>query len=173
MSVISRLIVILPVVFLLSSCSYHIGAAQTREEFVAQMKDGSFKVLKNVESTTMNRPLKTVVSDVQEYSAKCLNVSITTGPNFAFREVGGTMHYRAKVETNKEGVTTLAYQAEQGRETARYGAPPGGVYQLVAEIRENRGNATRIDLYYVTGVGSIAEHLKRWANGDKGNCPKL
>lgn len=173
MSIASRLIVIFPIVFLISSCGYHIGAAQTRDEFVAQMKDGSFKALKNVESATISRPHRAVVSDVQEYSAKCLNVSITTGPNFALREVGGTMHYHAKVETNKEGVTTLAYQAEQGRETARYGAPPGGVYQLVAEIRENKGNATRVDLYYVIGVGSVAEHLKRWANGDKGNCPKL
>lgn len=167
------LIALTPIVFFLSSCGYHIGAAQSRDEFVAQMKDGSFKALKNVETTTISRPFKVVVSDIQEYSAKCLNVSITTGPNLAFREVGGTMHYHSKIETNKEGITALVFQAEQGRESARHGAPPGGLYQLVAEIQENKPNATGINIYHVAGVGSVAEHLKLWAGGEKNRCPKL
>lgn len=94
-------------------------------------------------------------------------------PNYALKEVGGTMHHRANFETNKQGVNTLVYRAESGYESHRHGAPAGGIYKLVAEIQDVKSSATSITLYYLIGNGSVAEQLKLWANGEKNTCPKL
>src|SRR6266511_3848372 len=75
--------IVLPV---LTGCV--IGAINTREEFVAAMKSGG--PFKNVEQTTVNRPFKTVVADVTEYSNKCLNVRVTRRPSYQYKEAGGS-----------------------------------------------------------------------------------
>lgn len=171
MMLISRLTAFTPIVFLMASCGYHIGAAQTRDEFKVQTKGGG--MLTREEHTTVSRPIKAVVADVKGYADKCLNVSVTTGPNYAFKEVGGTMHYHAKIDTDKEGVVTLSLQSEQGRESARHGAPPGGLFMMVAEMRAADASTTRITFNYVITANSAVEHMKQWANGDKGRCPKF
>lgn len=171
MTFIRRLTVLTPIIFLLTSCGYHIGAAQTRDEFKVQTKGGG--VLTREEHTTVSRPIKAVVADVKGYADKCLNVSVTTGPNYAYKEVGGTMHYHSKIDTDKEGVVTLSLQSEQGRESARHGAPPGGLFMLVAEMRAADASTTRIALNYVITANSAVEHLKQWSNGDKSRCPKF
>jgi len=168
---ISRLTALAPIILLVTACGYHIGAAQTRDEFLTQTKGGG--ILTRDEQIIVNRPIKAVIADVKGYADKCLNVSVTTGPNYAYKEVGGTMHYHSKMDTNKEDVVTLTFQAEQGRESARHGAPPGGLFQLVAQIRAVEASSTRIALNYVIPANSAAEYLKLWANGDKSRCPKF
>lgn len=171
MMFISRLTALTPIIFLVASCGYHIGAAQTRDEFKAQTKGGG--MLTRDEHTTVNRSIKAVVADVKGYADKCLDVSVTTGPNYALREVGGTMLYHPKTDTNKEGVVTLSLQSESTRKSAMHGAPPDGIFMLVAEIRAVDANTTRIDFNYVITANSAVEHLKLWANGDKNRCPKF
>ena len=168
---ISQLTTLTPIILLVASCGYHIAAAQTREEFKVQTKGGG--LVSREEQTTVNRPLKTVVADVQAYADKCLNVRVTTGPNYALKEVGGTMLYHPKIDTNKEGVVTLSLQSESTRKSAMHGAPPDGIFMLVAEFRAAGTNATRIDLNYYITANSAVEHLKQWANGDQSRCPKF
>ncbi len=168
---ISRLTALAPIILLVTACGYHIGAAQTREEFVTQTKGGG--ILTRDEQIMVNRPINTVIADVKGYADKCLNVSVTTGPNYAYKEVGGTTHYHPKMDTNKEGLVTLTFQAEPGRKSARHGAPPDGLFQLVAQIRAAEANSTRISLNYLISAKSAAEHFKRWAKGDKSRCPKF
>lgn len=168
---ISRLITLTPMIFLVASCGYHIGAAQTRDEFKVQTKGGG--LVTREEQTTVNRPIKAVVADVKAYADKCLNVSVTTGPNYAIKEVGGTMLYHPKIDTNKEGVVTLSLQSESTRKSSMHGAPPDGMFMLVAEFRAAGANTTRIDLNYFIMANSAVEHLKQWANGDKNRCPKF
>ena len=171
MMLINRLTALNPIILLVASCGYHIGAAQTRDEFKVQTKGGGF--LTRDEHTTVSRPIKAVVADVKGYADKCLDVSVTTGPNYALREVGGTMLYHPKIDTSKEGVVTLSLQSESTRKSAMHGAPPDGVFMLVAEIRAADANTTRINFNYLNTANSAVEHLKQWANGDKNRCPKF
>ena len=171
MMFINRLTALTPIILLVASCGYHIGAAQTRDEFKVQTKGGG--LLTRDEHTTVSRPIKAVVADVKGYADKCLDVSVTTGPNYALREVGGTMLYHPKIDANKEGVVTLSLQSESTRKSAMHGAPPDGVFMLVAEIRAADANTTRINFNYLITANSAVEHLKQWANGDKNRCPKF
>lgn len=171
MMFISRLTVLTPIIFLVVSCGYHIGAAQSRDEFKVQTKGGG--MLTRDEQTTVSRPIKAVVADVKAYADKCLDVSVTTGPNYALREVGGTMLYHPKIDTNKEGVVTLSLQSESTRKSSMHGAPPDGIYMLVAEIRAADASSTQINFNYMITANSAVKHLKQWANGDKNRCPKL
>jgi len=171
MMFINRLTALTPIILLVASCGYHIGAAQTRDEFKVQTKGGG--LLTRDEHTTVSRPIKAVVADVKGYADKCLDVSVTTGPNYALREVGGTMLYHPKIDTSKEGVVTLSLQSESTRKSAMHGAPPDGVFMLVAEIRAADANTTRINFNYLITANSAVEHLKQWANGDKNRCPKF
>lgn len=169
--VITRLAALMSTIFLVSACGYHIGAAQTREGFIEQTKGGG--VLSRDEKFLVNRPIKSVVADLREYADKCLNKSVTTGPNYMIKEVGGTMHYHAKLDTPKPDYAIFSFQAEQGRVSARHGAPPGGIFHLVAQMHMADANSTRITLNHYIAVNSVAEQFKRWVNGDKGQCPKL
>ncbi len=156
--------IVLPV---LTGCV--IGAINTREEFVAAMKSGG--PFKNVEQTTVNRPFKTVVADVTEYSNKCLNVRVTRRPSYQYKEAGGSTTYLPKIETTRNGVTALSVQ-EKYNDRDQSGAPPGGFFTLVAEMQAVGNNKTQVDIYH-NSRGKIADPLKQWIAGDKRLCPSF
>jgi len=144
-----------------------IGAINTREEFVAAMKTGG--PFKNVEQVTVNRPMKAVVADVSEYANKCLKVRTTRAASYQYKEVGGTTTYLPKIETTRTGATALSVQ-EKYNDRDQSGAPPGGFFSLVAEIRSAGTNKTQVDIYH-NSRSKIADPLKQWIAGDKRLCP--
>ncbi len=154
----------------LGGCAANIGAPQNRDAFVEMVKPGG--LFRSAEHVTVNRPYKAVVADVKEFSGKCLDVRVTRPPNYRYKEVGGSTTYHPKVETPRKGTTTLSVQEEYGNPRANSGAPPGGIFVLVAEIRADGGNRTQVDIYHLSR-GEIAGQLKRWAEGGKGQCPSF
>ena len=61
---------------------------------------------------------------------------------------------------------------EEYNDRAMSGAPPGGLFTLVAEISSAGKGKTQLDIYHA-GKGKIADKLKDWAEGDKQYCPNL
>lgn len=154
----------------LSGCATHIGAPQTREDFVSTMRAGG--LFKNAETTIIRRPVNAVLADVKDFANQCLNVSVTRPANYAIKEVGGKTTYRTAVHSGQDGVSVLAMQEDYNVKFER-GAPPGGIFTFAAEVRAAAGGHTQVDVYYITTKGSIAEALKKWASGDKQGCPSL
>ena len=146
-----------------------VGAINTRDEFVAAMKSGG--PFKNAQQIIVNRPVKTVVADVTEYANKCLNVRATRGPSYQYKEAGGSTTYHPKIDATRGGVTALSVQ-EQYNDRAQGGAPPGGFFTLVAEIRAAGNNKTQVDIYH-NSRSKIADPLKQWIAGDKRLCPSF
>lgn len=146
-----------------------IGAINTRDEFVAAMKTGG--LFKNTEQVTVNRPVKTVVADVTEYANKCLSVRVTRAPSYQYKEAGGSTTYLPKIQKTRDGATALSVQ-EKYNDREQAGAPPGGFFTLVAEIRAVGNSRTQVDLYH-NARGKIADPLKRWIAGDKRLCPSF
>lgn len=153
----------------LIGCATHIGAPQTRDEFVSMYKSGG--LFSKVEHTTVERPLKAVTADVAEYTKKCLAVRTTRPVNYQLREVGGTTIFNPKLETARPGVTALSVQEYHGRPES--GMPPDGLYTFVAEFQSAGAKSTQLDMYYMSTRGGISDALKQWAAGDKRGCPNL
>ena len=165
---VKRFAAVAPLVLLVSACmSYAIGAPQTREEFVAGIKKGGF--MRDAESLTVSRPFKSVAADVKQFADQCLNITKRTYGNHQTKSNGSITWYHAKVDTSKAGSVTLSLQGEQPRMN---GQPPGGLYQLVAEV-SGKGGSTGINLYYIGTHDFVADELKLWANGNKGKCPEF
>lgn len=160
-------------VFLLAvtGCVAHIGAPQSRDEFVAMIKPGG--LFKNVDKSTVSRPFNAVVADVKDYSNRCLSVRTTRAPNYATKESGGSTTFRPKLEETAKNAAALSVQEEYGDKHANTGAPPGGIFVLAAELRGAGANQTDVEIYYITSRGSMAEFLKKWAAGDKARCPAM
>jgi predicted secreted protein len=155
----------------LAGCAtQHIGMPQSRDEFTSGIKAGG--LFRNTDQITVSRPVKNVVADVTEYADKCLNVRTTRAPDYRIKEAGGSTTYRPKIQTAQNGVTTLSVQEEYNNRQ-HPGVPLGGMFTLTAEIQAAANGKTQVNLYYIMGKGSVADSLKRWADGDKQRCPSL
>lgn len=71
-----------------------------------------------------------------------------------------------------KSLTTLTVQ-EQYNDRPQSGAPPGGIFTFVAEIRAAGDAKTKVDVYYLSSRGNMAKWLKRWSEGEKETCPSL
>jgi hypothetical protein len=154
-----------------AGCVAHIGAPQSRDEFLTMMKPGG--TFKNVDKSTVSRPFNTVVADLKDYADRCLSVRTSRAPNYATKESGGSTTYHPKVEVTANNAAVLSVQEEYGDKRANTGAPPGGIFVLAAEIRAAGASRTDVEIYYVSARGPMAEFLKKWAAGDKARCPAL
>ena len=154
----------------LAGCATNIGAPQTSAEFVSGMKAGG--MFRNAEVFAVNRPVRTVVADMTEYANKCISVRTSHGPSYTAKQAATSTTYLPKIATSTNGVTTFSVQ-EQYNEQPQSGAPQGGMFTFVAEIRSAGNNKTQLDVYYLTSRGNIAKWLKRWSEGDKQTCPSL
>lgn len=152
-----------------AGCAANIGLPQTRDEFVAMYKPGG--MFRNAEHVTVSRPFKSVVADVTEYAKKCLNVRETHAPSYQYKEAGGSTTYRPKIESIKGGGVSLSLQ-EKYNDRVDSGAPPGGIFILVAEMRAIGGSKTQLDIYHASR-GKAADSLKQWAEGDSRICPSF
>ncbi|QXE89137.1 hypothetical protein KP001_11735 [Geomonas subterranea] len=146
-----------------------IGVPQNRQEFVEMYKDA--KVFGKAEHYIINRPAKTVTTDVKAFAQKCLNVRVVDPPNYALKETGGSTTFRPRFESVGKDTNSLTLQ-EEYNDSQMSGAPRGGIYTLVAEIRPAGKNKTELDIYHARR-GKISEPLKQWADGDKCACPSL
>ena len=154
----------------LTGCATSAGLPQTRDEFVSGMKSG--RLFTNVEKVIASRPVKAVVADVTDYAKRCLNVRATSGPSYQYKSAGGSTTYRPKIEAIQNGAVALSVQ-EEYNDKPQSGAPPGGIFVVVAEIRGAGNNKTQVDIYYLSARGKIVDPLKQWINGDKRLCPSL
>jgi hypothetical protein len=166
---IARYATLAPMALLVVGCSYHFGAAQTRDEFIAAAKSDT--PFHGTESMTVARPFNAVVADVKAYADRCLNVTLTTRP--IPNEARSTRYYRARVETPQPGLATLTLRSENRAKGANNGAPPGGLYRFAADIRQGKARNTLIDLYYVGSGSDASEYLKPWVDGGKRECPEF
>lgn len=160
-------IAMLFLITIFSGCA--IGVPQNRGEFVEMYKDA--RLFGKVEHVTINRSAKAVVADVKAFSQKCLNVRVVDPPNFSLREGGGSTTFRPKIEKADNDITALSLQ-EEYNDRPMSGAPPDGLFTLVAQIRPAGKNKTEVDIYHARR-GKIVDPLKQWADGDKCSCPPL
>ncbi len=160
---------ILPVV--ITGCAgMDTGRPQTRDEFVTAMKSG--RLFTNAENVVVNRPVRAVIADATDYANRCLNVRATAAPSYQYKSAGGSTTYRPKVGTNQRGVVALTVQEEYNNRPQK-GQAPGGTFVFVAEMRAVSAGQTRVDIYYLTSRGKIADMLIKWVNGDKRLCPSF
>ncbi len=142
---------------------------QNREAFVERVGPGG--PFRFAEHLVVDRPYRAVVADLSECSGRCLAVRVMRPPDFRRKELGGWTTYHPTIETPRRGLTTLSVQEEYGHPRANSGAPPGGLFVLVAEIRAAGEDRTRVDIYHVSR-SHLADPLKRWIAGDR-TCPTL
>lgn len=121
---------------------------------------------------TYDQPFKSAVEDLRRYSDKCLNVRVSRGPNYQSREAATSTTYTPKLETVGTGKAMVSVQEKYQGERANSGAPPDGLFVLVAEARAAKGTQTQLTIYHVSR-GLLADPLKRWAEGDKSSCPSF
>ncbi len=164
-----RLLMIVPwmLFLLLPGCVTHIGAPQSREEFVTKVKPGGFG--RKAEHMTVNRPFNTVVSDLRSFSDKCLNVRVSRGANYRTQEVGGSTTYHPKFTSSGKKVS-LSVQEEYGSKQANSGAPPGGLFVMVTELRPIGDGKTQVDIYHLL-KSELVDPMKDWIAGEKRQCP--
>ncbi|HEU0265017.1 MAG TPA: hypothetical protein VFR01_04755 [Geobacterales bacterium] len=155
---------------LLTGCNPNIGVAQSRSEFVKQIKEGG--LFRTKEQKIVKRPYNAVARDLREYADKCLDVQTVQKPNYQYQMAGGTTKYNPKVQSSGT-VTYLSLQEQYGKpdNPSNKGTPPGGLIVLVAEVRP-AGGGTQVDIYR-TARGVVADFLFKWAEGDKESCPRL
>ncbi len=164
-----RLAVLVPLMLVLAlfGCVTHIGAPQSREEFVEKVKPGGFG--RKAEHMTVNRSFNTVVGDLRNFSDKCLNVRVSRGANLRTHEVGGSTTYHPKFTSNSKK-TSLSIQEEYGNKRANSGAPPGGLFVVVTELRPIGDGKTQVDIYHLL-KGELVDPMKEWISGGKHQCP--
>lgn len=148
----------------LAACAgvnYH---PQTKQQFVSDMKEGG--VFRNKGQFVVKRSLKAAVADAREYADKCLNVGVSRKLQ---NEAPSSTQYHPTLAT-EAGVTTLVVQETYNGRPSR-GAPEGGLFSFVAELRPAGANSTQVDTYYITGRGKIGDYLQPWLEGQKQRCP--
>src|SRR5689334_5605840 len=126
----------------LAGCSSIDKHPQTQEEFVSLIKGGG--LFTNKEQVVVKRPVKAVVADAREFAAGCLEVDVSRKLR---REAASSTQYRPNFSSAPGGVTTLSVQELYNGQPSR-GAPPGGIFTFVAEMRAAGANATQLDAYY-------------------------
>ena len=159
-------VVALLVAVALAGCESIDKHPQTQEEFISQMKGGG--LFTNKEQVVVKRSIKTVVADTRQFAAGCLEVDVSRKLR---REAASSTQYRPTIAT-QAGVTTLSVQELYNGKPSR-GAPPGGMYSFVAEMRPAGAGATQIDAYWISTRGKMLTGLKSWLDGQKDRCPAL
>ncbi len=157
-------------ILLLAGCVTHIGAPQTRKEFVEKVKPGG--IGRKAEHMTVNRPFKAVLNDIKGYADKCLDVRVSRSGSYNVKEVGGTTTYHPKIVTTGNQSASLSVQEEYGNKRANSGAPAGGLYVVVTELRADGDNKTQVDIYHLL-KGELVKPMKEWLLSDKQPCPKF
>lgn len=152
---------------LLTGCASIDKHPQTQEEFVSMMKGGG--LFTNKEQLVIKRPVKAVVADAREFASACLAVSVSRKLP---REAASSTQYRPTIAPQPGGVTALSVQELYNGRPSR-GAPPGGLFSFVAEMRAAGAGVTQIDAYYITARGKMLSGLKSWLEGQKQRCPAL
>lgn len=165
----STCMVLLMVFSVLPGCVAHIGAPQSREEFVTKVKPGGFG--RKSERMTINRPFNAVAADLRTFSDKCLNVRVTRSGSYQLKEVGGATTYHPKIVSGEKKVS-LSLQEEYSSKHANSGAPPGGVFVMVTELRPLGDGKTQAGIYHLY-KGEIVDPLKDWLAGEKRQCPSF
>lgn len=155
-------------VLVLAGCAATIPPPQTREAFVESARPGGQP--RSTGHVTVGRSYKAVVADAKEFSARCFKARATRPRKASSGEDGGATTYRAKVETVRREEAALSIQEEYADPRANSGAPPGGIFVLVAEIEAAGKKKTDVDIHHLSR-GKIAEALARWLEGDKRQCP--
>lgn len=154
---------------LLSACAAHMGKfPQNTDEFVSMYGKGG--MFNKVEEVVIDRPYRTVVKNIQEYSSKCVNnYRTTTKADYTTYQSAGLSDFKSSV-SSVNGETTFSIQ-EQYNEQQVKNTPIGGMYVLVAKISKS-GSGTSVRLYHLAR-GNMAHFTKEWANGNKKECPQL
>ena len=163
------LVVSLMLIPVLSGCVANIGAPQSREEFVAKVKPGGLG--RKSEQMTINRPFNAVLTDLRSFSDKCLNVRVTRSGSYQYKEVGGSTTYHPKISSTGSKAS-LSVQEEYGSKRANSGAPPGGLFVVVTELRPAGEGKTQVGIYHLY-KGELVDPMKGWLTGEKRLCPSF
>jgi hypothetical protein len=148
---------------------------QNADEFLAAYNWGGW--FQNVERVSVERPLGAVVADMRQYAKQCLDIKVNRkrAARYALDKYGNKpssepVTYNTRVGLIKNGATALSVQEWNGVE--QKGAPPGGPYTLVAELRAAGKARTELSVYHLAKP-FLADPLKRWAANDTRDCPAL
>lgn len=146
---------------------------QNADEFISAYNWGG--IWQNKERIAVERPFGAVVADIKEYAKKCLDINVNQkrAGRYALDKYGsgtrgGPVTYNTKVAPIKSGATALSVQEELGDK----GAPPEGMFTLVAEIQGAGRSKTEVNIYHLARP-FLADPLKKWIQGDKRDCPGL
>ncbi len=156
--------------FFLAGCVSQIAAPQTRDEFVEMVKPGG--ITRKVEHLTIERPFKAVLNDVKGYADKCLDVRVYHRGSYEYKETAGSTTYHPKVAMTGSKSAALSVQEEYSSKHANSGAPPGGVFVMVTEIRSAGEGKTQVDIYHIL-KGELVKPMKEWITSSSRPCPKF
>jgi hypothetical protein len=122
------------------------------------------------ETVTVNRDFPSILKDIQKNGERCLNVTVRTEASGKPR----LNHYRIRITPRGANKAQVAVQVVYSPKTNEP-MPPGGFYQVVAELEEIWAAQTRLTLYGLTDRAASAAYqsLKSWAGGADLTCPKL
>jgi len=161
-------ILLIGLTFLLASCA---AAPQTRPEFVSKIKQGAG--LSSFEEMTVNRPLKSILVDLQSPLKECLNLK---RQDYWVR--GGVRTSNTVTRTYTTTLKKLSHnQAELTLQTnydPMIGSKPpkGGFFEFAIDFQSKENNKTIVTLYNgMSGQGDLNAAFVKWINGKKADCP--
>lgn len=148
---------------------------QNADEFLSAYNWGGW--FQNVDRTTVDRPFVAVVADMRQYGKQCLDIRVNKkrAARYALDKYGTKpssepVTYNTRVGLLKNGATALSVQEWNGVD--QKGAPPGGPYTLVAEVRAAGKTKTELNIYHLAKP-FLSDPLKRWVANDRRDCPGL
>ncbi len=166
-----RLLLIVGITDVLASCA-GMTPSQSREEFVRRKTKG--EPFSMTDTYVTKRRLEDVVKTLNQRTAECFNVDITTR-----RSEGGmtTMQlknkYRTTIRTvnaNRAELTTR--QSTEGMVSAQK-VPKGGLYYRAVDIARLSSGSTKLSYYgpSIAGGKDTWAAIKQWGDGQQAACP--
>ena len=128
------------------------------------------------ESYTVNKKLSEVSRVWEERHKKCLDVTVESSVTRGFSTSTTYNDYNPRIEFSP-GKTQLTVQFERGGNTSSNALPPpGGIYFMVADATQLKGNKTLVEIYrmnFPKDYSIVSKAIIGWAEGKKNTCPDL
>lgn len=161
-----RNLMIFVVTILLASC---VAAPKTVSEFRQVMQNRP--AFMKEESHVINRELSVIERDLGRKSKECLQFGYSTSTRSGASARNNTVVYHPHIRTNGKNKAELFIQEE--RTPQPVGAPKGGAYIFLADLKQITSSKTQMILYgpsFPTWQ-PIFDAIKGWSEGKNIKCP--
>ncbi len=161
-----RILIVLVILHLFASCA---PAPKSVSEFREAMQ-GHPAYMKE-ESHAVHRTLPVVVKDLERKSKECLQFGYQSTTRAGASARSNTVVYHPHVRM--QGKTKAEMYLQEERIPAAIGAPEGGAYVFLADMKQVSSGTTQMTIYSPSFPTwqPIIDAVKGWSEGKNVKCP--